>query len=97
MTRFSGWVPQEVHLTVPRRFALVLLGLIVLGAAGLFAQPKLQTTSPGAPGAPPAPSAPPKLSVAAPQGGQIAVPPGPEPWYTVFGTGEVIGYIEPCG
>ena len=27
----------------------------------------------------------------------VTVQPGPEPWFTLFGTGEVIGYIEPCG
>jgi hypothetical protein len=27
----------------------------------------------------------------------VTVAPGPEPWYTVFTTGEVIGFIEPCG
>jgi hypothetical protein len=25
------------------------------------------------------------------------VVPGPDPLYTVFATGDVVGYIEPCG
>ena len=36
-------------------------------------------------------------AAAGPGGGAVVVTPGPEPWYTVFGTGEVVGYIEPCG
>ena len=31
------------------------------------------------------------------EGASVHVVPGPEPWYSVFATGEVVGYIEPCG
>ena len=31
------------------------------------------------------------------EGDAVTVPPGPDPWYSLFSTGEVIGYIEPCG
>ena len=37
------------------------------------------------------------VQAAAPGEGSVTVLPGPDPWYTVFGTGEVIGFIEPCG
>lgn len=74
-----------------RSRSLVFGGLLAfLAGAGLFAQPKVRVPGQSA--------APAKLSVVeATTPTAVAVSPGPEPWYTVFGTSEVIGFIEPCG
>ena len=50
----------------------------------------------------PAPGKPPQIVLpgaptVAGQQRSVKVPPGPEPWFTIFGTSEVVGYIEPCG
>jgi hypothetical protein len=69
--------------------AVTLIGLAA--ASGLLAQTRIDVE--GGDSAP--------MKVTAPEPGKasqpVTVAPGPEPWYTVFGTGEVIGYIEPCG
>ena len=62
----------------------------VLAIAGAWAQPSVQIQNP--------PSAAPTVNINA----NAVMPPvtvaaGPEPWYTIFATGEVIGFIEPCG
>ena len=31
------------------------------------------------------------------EGPPVTVIPSPDPLYTVFATGDVVGYIEPCG
>lgn len=79
-----------------RRFAIaaVLAGLAV---GAFIAQPKV--VAPGG-------GKPPTITLDVPNaatpsqalGSATAkVTPGPEPWYTLFTTGEVVGYIEPCG
>ena len=70
---------------------LLINGLLSsFAAAGIYAQPKLN--------APAQPVAPPKLAIAdSATPAPLTVAAGPEPWYTVFGTSEVIGFIEPCG
>jgi hypothetical protein len=80
---------------VNRRLRLVIfavaLGLLAAGVA--VTQPKVALPKAG------------KLPEATlttplqppPAEGGATVTPGPEPWYTLFATGEVVGYIEPCG
>ena len=84
-------------MTSRPRAVLVAASLLALAVTGLFAQPKVPVGEQPAPAPQPAP---PKIPVGPPpQAGEasVKVAPGPEPWYTVFGTGEAIGYIEPCG
>ena len=79
------------------RRTLVFVALAGLAVGAFVAQPKL---------APPAPGKPPSMTLTTPnpqaptgEDGQatVTVTPGPEPLYTLFTTGEVVGYIEPCG
>ena len=80
------------HLRRP----LVTAALACLAIGAFVAQPKLTA---------PAPGTPPSMTLTTPNApsptaeGQsnVVVTPGPEPWYTLFTTGEVVGYIEPCG
>ena len=74
-----------------------MIAVLACLAVGAFvAQPKLTV---------PAPGKPPSMTIAIPNQpsptaeGQptVTVTSGPEPWYTLFTTGEVVGYIEPCG
>jgi len=85
-------------LIARRRVVLVGFGLAALAAlAGrtLVAQPQ-KIAPPAQAGRPPKMAVPPGLA-APPSIGAVVVTPSPEPWYTVFATGEVVGYIEPCG
>ena len=71
---------------------LFIVGIV----SSLFATalPMAQPTPEG----PKAAVAPPKISVSeASPTTEVTVRAGPEPWYTVFGTSEVVGFIEPCG
>ena len=79
-----------------RRMRPVLASLAIGGFAfyAAIAQQKLNLPVEQKPGEPKKvllPEGPPA------EGAMMSVVPGPEPWYTVFGTGEVVGYIEPCG
>ena len=76
---------------------LIFVALAGLAVGAYVAQPKIAPAAPGKPPSmtlttpnPPAPTA---------EDGQatVHVTPGPEPLYTLFTTGEVVGYIEPCG
>jgi len=78
-----------------RRF--VVAGALACLAIGAFiAQPKVTAPTAGKP---------PSLTLTTPNPpppgteGQttVTVTPGPEPLYTLFTSGEVVGYIEPCG
>ena len=76
------------------RRLLVTAALACLAVGAFIAQPKLTAPIPGKPPSMTltdlnAPGPPPQTSA--------TVTPGPEPWYTLFTTGEVVGYIEPCG
>lgn len=75
------------------RFRELSIGITVVlcAVAGLSAQPKVPITD--------KPASVPTVSITPglPGEGVVTVSPGPEPWYTVFGTGEVVGFIEPCG
>jgi hypothetical protein len=85
---------QEEVVTSRSRFLLFGLLFAVLAIYAPLAQQKLNLPIQQEPGQPKKvvlPEAPVPETVTA------AVVPGPEPWYTVFGTGEVVGYIEPCG
>ena len=67
------------------------LGLLAAGVA--LTQPKVTLPKAGKP---------PGLTLTTapqppPADGGATVTPGPEPLYTLFATGEVVGYIEPCG
>src|SRR5262245_2234033 len=72
------------------RTVLAAAILIALASPVFLAEPQKI----GAPG----PGKPAKLSVpgflGAPPTADIAVTPSTEPWYTIFGTGEVVGFIE---
>ena len=69
----------------------------VINKTGRFLDPIIAVVAPGG-GKPPSmtltvPNQPPS-----PDGAPtVVVTPGPEPWYTLFASGEVVGYIEPCG
>lgn len=73
------------------------LTAVILGAAFAQTQAPIPVGPPKTvPGKPPQmalPMTPPPTSEAK----EVTVPPGPDPWYTTFCTGEVVGYIEPCG
>ena len=84
-------------MIVRSRIPGVAIVVAMLACGALMAQPTipLRPAGPQA-GKPPqmvVPTAPPPTGDTTP----VTVPPGPDPWYTLFGTGEVIGYIEPCG
>lgn len=84
----STVTPHLARLAIPAILACLAIGAFV-------AQPKIT----------PAPGKPPALTLTMPNQpppsteGQVTatVTPGPEPWYTLFTSGEVVGYIEPCG
>lgn len=81
----------------PRLRRLVIAAALVCAALGVFAaQPKTPRPDPSAPFklTLPQPNPPPPALDAQ---GSVTVTPGPEPWYTLFASGEVVGYIEPCG
>ena len=88
---------EEAFLSVCSRFPLVAMVLGLLACGELMAQPTIPVRPaeqlPGRPKQMVVPTAPPPTGETAP----VTVPAGPDPWYTLFGTGEVIGYIEPCG
>ena len=89
------WTHQEADLTSRLRLSLAGLAVGLITILAPFAQQKLNLPVQQEPGQPKKmvlPEAPP-----APEGTAVTVAPAPEPWYTVFGTGEVVGYIEPCG
>jgi len=78
------------------RVRVLLTGLTIglLAIPALLAQQRLNLPIQQTPGQPKKmvlPEAPPAEGIA------VHVVPGPEPWYTIFSTGEVVGYIEPCG
>src|SRR5207244_13280292 len=88
-------ISRRVVLTFRLRSLLVCVLLLTLAVAGLSAQEKVPIGD-SPPPAPPA--APATVPITAPAGaGTVVVSPGPEPWYTVFGTGAVVGFIEPWG
>jgi hypothetical protein len=74
--------------------AALALALVACGL--LFAQPNIPVRPDQLPGRPPQMALPSAQTPAAEQA-PIAVVPGPDPKYTLFGTSEVIGYVEPCG
>ena len=84
------------NLTLHLRRLTVIAALACLAIGAFVAQPKLTAPTPGKPPSmtltttnQPSPTT---------EGQPTAkVTPGPEPWYTLFTTGEVVGYIEPCG
>jgi len=87
-----------MNTTLNTRIRRITIGALLacLAIGGFVAQPKI--TAP-VPGKPPsltltAPNAPPPTTEGE---ATVKVVPGPEPWYTLFTTGEVVGYIEPCG
>ena len=82
-----------VHSRAPLLTAALALAL----AAGGVAAGQPTVTVRQEPGKPPQVVLP--VTPPPPQGEppSATVTPGPDPWYTVFGTGEVVGYIEPCG
>jgi len=83
-------------LTFRARFSPIMLPLAAIAGTLIFAQSPVLVRPDRAPGRPPqmvVPQTPPPTGDAAP----ISIVPGPDPWYTLFATGEVVGYIEPCG
>ena len=77
-------------MTERSRLLIIGCSLGLFATALLLAQPK--------PEAPKASPTAPKLTAAeATPTPEVTVRSGPEPWYTVFGTSEVVGFIEPCG
>ena len=83
-------------IPMPRIRRLAIAAALACLAIGAFvAQPKVTLPGPGKP---------PELTLTTPnptategEGATVKVTPGPEPWYTLFTSGEVVGYIEPCG
>jgi hypothetical protein len=88
---------RMMTIQMPRiRRILIAAALTGLAIGAFVAQPKV--TLPGG-------GKPPELTLTTPNQapptteGEVTarVTPGPEPWYTLFTSGEVVGYIEPCG
>lgn len=78
-------------MTSRPRSALAALAVVLVEWSGPSAQPKVDLND--------GPAAPRKNVAPATRvpGSPVTVDKGPDPWYTVFGTGEVVGFIEPCG
>ena len=84
--------PRTRKLLIPLMFGILAIAGAIFGA--IAQQEKIPMPAPQAPGQMKKmvlPEAPPA------EGAGDHVVPGPEPWYTTFATGEVVGYIEPCG
>ena len=70
------------------------IAVSILSASFALGQPKIE--APKTPGPLPTVTLP-TGQVNSPEAPPVTIQPGPEPWFTIFGTGEVVGYIEPCG